>query len=145
MSSYPKPEVTPPASKAWAENLYDWADERLGLSEVVAMARHKMVPQHKHSFWYYWGGISLLCFIVQLLTGVLLLVYYRPGKEAFESVRQITYDVDFGWLVRSAHSWSANLMVFAVFVHMFSVLFMRAYRKPREFGWWSGLVLLGTV
>ena len=122
-----------------------WVDERLGISALVELARHKKVPQHKHSFWYYWGGISLLFFIVQLFTGILLLVYYRPGKEAFESVRQITYDVDFGWLIRSAHSWSANLMVFAVFVHMFSVLFMKAYRKPREFGWWTGLMLLGMV
>jgi quinol-cytochrome oxidoreductase complex cytochrome b subunit len=122
-----------------------WIDERIGLSELIELARHKTVPQHKHSFWYYWGGISLLFFIVQMFTGILLLIYYRPGKEAFESVRQITYDIDFGWLIRSAHSWSANLMVFAVLVHMFSVLFMKAYRKPREFGWWSGLVLLGMV
>jgi cytochrome b6 len=80
-----------------------------------------------------------------MLTGVLLLVYFRPGKEAYESVRQLTYDIDFGWLVRSAHSWSANLMVFAVFVHMFSTFFMKAYQKPREFGWWSGMVLLGIT
>lgn len=122
-----------------------WIDERLGVSALIELARHKSVPQHKHSFWYYWGGISLLFFIVQLFTGILLLSYYRPGKDAYDSVRQITYDVDFGWLVRSAHSWSANLMVFAVFTHMFSVLFMKAYRKPREFGWWSGLMLLGVV
>src|SRR5271165_3037846 len=114
--------------------LYQWADERLGLSELAEFARHKQVPQHQQSFWYYWGGISLLLFVVQLFTGILLLVYYRPGRDAFDSVRQITYDVDFGWLIRSAHSWSANLMVFAVFVHMFSVLFMKAYRSPREFG-----------
>lgn len=125
--------------------LFAWADERLGLSELMAFAAHKTVPQHKHSFWYYWGGISLLFFVVQLFTGILLLVYYRPGKDAFESVRQITYDIDFGWLIRSAHSWSANLMVFAVFVHLFSVYFMKAYRKPREFGWWSGLALLAMV
>ena len=124
MSSFPKPEASGKTSPADA--VYQWADERLGLTDVVALATHKQVPQHKHSFWYYWGGISLLCFIVQLLTGVLLLVYYRPGKEAYESVRQITYDVDFGWLIRSAHSWSANLMVFAIFVHMFSVYFMKA-------------------
>lgn len=122
--------------------IFNWMDERLGLAPLLALARHKTVPQHKHSFWYYWGGISLFLFIVQMLTGILLLVYFRPGKEAFESVRQITYDVDFGWLIRSAHSWSANLMVFAVFAHMFSVFFMKAYRKPREFGWWSGLALL---
>lgn len=134
-SLYPAPKT----------GLYGWIDERLGLSEIVALARHKRVPQHKHSFWYYWGGISLFLFIVQLLTGILLLVYFRPGRDAYESVRQITYDLDFGWLVRSAHSWSANLMVFAIFVHMFSAFFMKAYRNPREFGWWSGLVLLALT
>lgn len=125
--------------------LYRWADERLGLTELAAFARKKTVPQHRYSFWYYWGGISLFFFLVQVLSGVLLLVYYRPGPEAYESVRQITYDIDFGWLVRSAHSWSANLMVLAVFLHMFSTFLMKAYRKPREFGWWSGLVLLALT
>ena len=122
--------------------LYTWIDERLGLTELLEFAKHKVVPQHKHSFWYYWGGISLFLFLVQGITGVLLLVYYRPGPDAFESVRQITYTIHFGWLIRSAHSWSANLMVAAIFVHMFSVFFMKAYRKPREFGWWSGMLLL---
>jgi len=125
--------------------IVDWIDERLDLREVIAHAREKEVPLHKHSFWYYWGGISLFLFLVQLVTGVLLLLYYRPGPEAHDSVRQIVYDIDFGWLVRSAHSWSANLMVLAVFIHMFSVFFMKAYRKPREFGWWSGLALLGLT
>lgn len=122
--------------------VYLWIDERLGLEAMRAFASKKMVPDHAHSFWYYWGGISLFFFLVQLLTGVLLLVYYRPGGDSYDSVRQITYEIDFGWLVRSAHSWSANLMVGAIFVHMFSAFFMKAYRKPREFGWWSGLVLL---
>jgi cytochrome b6 len=142
-SSFPEPNTEPICTARGG--VCKWIDERLGVSELLELARHKTVPQHKHSFWYYWGGVSLLFFIVQLFTGILLLVYYRPGKEAFESVRQITYDIDFGWLIRSAHSWSANLMVFAVFVHMFSVYFMKAYRKPREFGWWSGLMLLGMV
>lgn len=136
-SSFPEPKPARP--------LYDWLDQRLGLEEMVALAKHKMVPQHKYAFWYYWGGISMFFFILQLLTGILLLVYFHPGKDSYESVRQITYDVEFGWLIRSAHSWSANLMVFAVFVHMFSVFFMKAYRKPREFGWWSGLMLLGLT
>jgi len=128
-----------------AGSVYTWVDERLDLSSLIALARHKRVPQHRHSFWYYWGGISLFLFILQLLTGILLLVYYRPGREAYESVRSITYDMDFGWLIRSAHSWSANLMVFAVMVHMFSVFFMKAYKKPREFGWWTGLALFGLT
>lgn len=134
-SSFPEPKT----------GISQWLEDRLSLSELTALARHKTVPQHKYSFWYYWGGISLFLFLVQLLTGILLLVYFRPGKEAYESVRQITYDIEFGWLIRSAHSWSANLMVFAVFVHMFSAFFMKAYRKPREFGWWSGVALLGLT
>ena len=128
-----------------ANPLYDWVDERLGVSEMIAFARHKTVPVHSQSFWYYWGGISLFLFLVQCFTGVLLLVYYRPGAEAYESVRQITFVMHFGWLIRSAHAWSANLMIFSVLVHMFSVYFMKAYRKPREFGWLSGMALLGIA
>lgn len=120
----------------------EYVVERLGLSDILSIASKKTVPQHRHSFWYYWGGISLFCFIVQVFTGILLLVYYRPGPEAYESVRQITYEIHFGWLIRSVHNWSANLFLLSVFVHMFSVFFMKAYRSPREFGWISGLVLL---
>ena len=125
--------------------VYDWVDERLGLSELVAFARHKTVPIHSGSHWYYWGGLSLFFFMVQCLTGVLLLIYYRPGAEAYESVRQITFVMHFGWLIRSIHAWSASLMIFSILVHMFSVFFMKAYRKPREFGWFSGLALLGLA
>ncbi len=120
----------------------EYLNERLGMDQWIAFAKKKTVPAHRHSFWYYWGGISLLGFLVQVVTGVLLLIYYKPGPEAYESVRQITYDIHFGWLIRSAHNWSANLFIFAVFVHMFSVYFMKAYKKPREFGWWSGMLLL---
>ncbi len=128
--------------KAITASIYDWVDQRLGLDDILAFARNKTVPVHAHSFWYYWGGTSLFLFLVQAFTGILLLVYYRPGADAYESVRQITYQMRFGWLIRSAHSWSANLMLFAIFVHMFSVFFMKAYRKPREFGWFSGVALL---
>ena len=125
-----------------AGSIYQWVDERVGLSEAVALARHKTVPVHAQSFWYYWGGISLFLFIIQIFTGILLLVYYRPGADAFESVRQITYVMHFGWLIRSAHAWTANLFIFAIFVHMFSVFFMKAYRNPRELGWLTGIALL---
>jgi cytochrome b6 len=119
-----------------------WLDERLGLGDIVALARQKRIPVHSQSFWYYWGGISLFLFLIQIFTGILLLVYYRPGAEAFESVRQITYVMHFGWLIRSAHSWCANLFMFSILVHMFSVYFMKAYRKPREVGWLTGIGLL---
>jgi len=125
---------------------YRWIDERYGVNALVDYMGHKVVPVHKHSVLYYLGGITLFFFIIQVLTGILLLVYYRPGAEsAYESVRFIISDVSFGWLIRSMHSWSANLMVLAAFLHMFSVYFTHAYRKPRELTWLTGMALLGLV
>jgi cytochrome b6 len=129
---------TPPRPRIAA-----WLDERLGLSTLKEFALHKRVPVHKHTIWYYLGGMTLFCFLVQIVTGIFLLLYYRPTSEAaFESVQFIMTDVPFGWLVRSLHSWSANLMIFFAFVHMFSVFFLRSYRKPRELTWVSGVFLL---
>jgi len=121
----------------------DWLDERFGWAELTAPIRHKKVPIHRLSYWYFLGGITLFLFLIQVCTGILLLLYYRPSaNEAFESVQYITTQVQFGWLVRSIHSWSANLMILTAFAHMFSVLFLRAYRKPRELTWVTGAVLL---
>ena len=93
--------------------------------------------------WYYFGGMTLFLFLVQIGTGILLMLYYRPSAEgAYESVKFIMTQVPFGWLIRSIHSWSANLMVAAAFVHLFSVFFLKAYRAPRELTWVSGFVLL---
>ncbi|HKN36029.1 MAG TPA: cytochrome bc complex cytochrome b subunit [Terriglobales bacterium] len=120
-----------------------WLDERFGWAELIAPLKHKTVPHHKLSYWYFLGGITLFLFVIQVTTGILLLLYYRPSaNEAFESVQYISTQVRFGWLVRSIHSWSANLMIFTAFAHMFSVLFLRAYRKPRELTWLSGALLL---
>jgi cytochrome b6 len=124
----------------------DWLDERFGLAEMLAPLRKKSVPRHRYSYWYYLGGITLFLFFIQVATGMLLLLYYKPSaNEAFESVQYIMTQVKFGWLVRSIHSWAANLMVFTAFAHMFSVLFLKAYRKPRELTWLSGMILLFLV
>lgn len=123
-----------------------WLDRRLHLADLVALAKKKQVPQHRHQFWYYFGGISLYLFLLQVITGILLLVYYSPSEEgAHASVLDIISKVDFGWLVRSVHIWSAHLMVLAVFIHLFSVFFMKAYRRPRELTWLSGILLLALV
>jgi cytochrome b6 len=96
--------------------------------------------------WYYLGGMTLFLFIVQVTTGILLLLYYRPSaEEAYESVQFLMAEVQFGWLVRSIHAWAANLMVFTLFVHLFSVLLLKAYRPPREITWFSGVALMGLA
>src|SRR5512146_1100488 len=120
-----------------------WVDERFGWDDLMRPLRHKTVPIHRLSYWYFLGGMTLFLFGVQVITGMLLLLYYRPSaNEAFESVQYIMTGVQFGWLIRSIHSWSANLMVFMAFAHMFSVFFLRSYRTPRELTWVSGLLLL---
>ena len=127
-------------------NVRNWFYERLEWDDLIAPLRKKTVPLHRLSYWYFLGGITLFLFVIQVLTGILLLLYYRPGaNEAFESVQYIMTQVQFGWLIRSIHSWSANLMVFTAFAHMFSVLFLKAYRKPRELTWISGVILLVLV
>lgn len=132
--------------KALIRPILNWLDERFGTGSVEEFLRHKTVPIHRHTIWYYFGGMTLFLFIVQVLTGILLLLYYRPTPEdAYESVQYIVTQVRFGWLIRSVHSWSANLMVFTAFIHMFSVYFLRAYRKPRELTWISGMFLLFVV
>ena len=123
--------------------MQEWLDERLSVSALSEMARKKEVPVHRYSIWYYFGGMTLFLFVVQVVTGILLLLYYRPSAEnAFESVQFIITEVKFGWLIRSIHSWSANLMIATLFIHLFSVFFLRAYRRPREMTWVSGVVLL---
>lgn len=127
-------------------NLTSWLDERLSIGALAKVASKKEVPLHRHSIWYYFGGMTLFLFTVQVATGILLLLYYRPSSEgAFESVQFIMTEVQFGWLIRSIHSWSANLMIATLFIHMFSVFFLRAYYPPREITWVSGVVLLFIV
>ena len=126
-----------------AENLKLWLDERLATNTLAELASKKEIPLHRQTLWYYFGGMTLFLFTVQVLTGILLLLYYRPSAEnAFESVQFIMTEVKFGWLIRSVHSWSANLLILTLFIHMFSVFFMRAYRRPREMTWVTGVLLL---
>jgi len=123
--------------------LYVWLEERVPLQDIGHFFAKKRVPQHLHTLWYYLGGITLFLFCIQVVTGILLLLYYRPTAEgAFESVQFIMTQVRFGWLIRSIHSWCANLLILSAFVHMFSAFLMKAYRKPRELTWITGFFLL---
>ena len=124
-------------------SLQRWLDDRLGLDALRAPIQKKTVPVHRHSAWYYFGGMTMFFFLVQVGTGILLMLYYRPSAEgAYESVQFLMTEVPFGWLIRSIHSWSGNLMVGTAFVHLFSVFFLKAYRAPRELTWVSGFLLL---
>ena len=123
-----------------------WLDDRIGLSNLRELLSHKTVPLHRFTVFYYLGGMTLFFFLVQVCTGVMLMLYYRPSaEEAFESIEFLVTTVPFGWLVRSIHAWSANLMVFFALIHLLSVYFLKAYRPPRELTWASGVLLLFLI
>ena len=129
--------------KFYDSKIFHWLDERFQISNLIKYIEKKSVPNFRATIWYYFGGIALLLFIVQVVTGILLLMYYKGTEDlAYESVRYIDSKVNFGWLIRSIHSWSANLFILAVFIHMFSVYFFKAFRKPRELTWYTGIALL---
>jgi cytochrome b6 len=124
-------------------SLMTWMDERIDLSGVRHFIAEKGVPVHAQKIWYYLGGMTMFLFGVQIFTGILLLLYYRPSaSEAYESVQFIVTQVEFGWLIRNVHSWSANLLIGLAFAHFFSVFLLKSYRKPRELTWLSGILLL---
>ena len=123
-------------------SIFKWMSERFQIEELLNFVKKKDVPIHKEFVWYYFGGITLFLFVVQVFTGGLLLLYYKPGADtAFESVQHIITKVHYGWLIRSMHSWSANLMVLTAFIHLFSNFLACTYRKPRELTWVTGMFL----
>ena len=107
---------------------------------------HKRLPPHT-SWFHVFGSLSLLLFISQTITGILLLVYYRPTPEAaHKSIQYITADVQFGWLYRQIHAWGASVMILAVVLHMIRTFFWGAYKKPRELTWVTGvLIFIATI
>jgi len=128
--------------KSGWDKLYAWVDERVQLKDLVEFMGKKYVPLHRGSIWYYFGGVSLFLFIIQVVTGILLLLYYKGSETlAYESIQFIVSKVSFGWLIRSIHSWAANLFILAALVHMFSVFFERSYRSPREITWLTGMLM----
>ncbi len=120
-----------------------WLNDRLGASSVLTFLREKEVPQHSHAIWYYTGSSIILFLGIQIVTGVMLALYYNPTiKDANASVVRIMTEIPFGSFIRSIHSWSATFMIALVIVHFLAVTFTKSYRRPREATWMTGVLLL---
>lgn len=110
---------------------------------VRSLVQKKEVPVHRMSWAYYMGGLAMFLFMIQLVTGLLLVFYYEPTvSDAHASVEYITEHVSGGALIRNLHTWSASAMIFAVMVHMLTAFAMKAFAAPREITWISGVLLL---
>ncbi|MBN1343884.1 MAG: cytochrome b N-terminal domain-containing protein [Phycisphaerae bacterium] len=135
-----------------------WVEERTG---VVSLTEHEVLTKNspKHRAWYDYtgcfGGMALVFFLIQILSGMFLLVYYVPHADttfevegvqqtigAFASVHKITSEEPMGWLVRRVHGIGSNFMLICVLIHLLRVLFTGAYKAPRELHWVSGVFLL---
>ena len=126
-------------------NVYDWFQERLEIQAIADDITSKYVPPHVNIF-YCLGGITLTCFIVQVATGFATTFYYRPTvTEAFASVDFIMTEVNFGWLIRSVHRWSASMMVLNMILHVCRVYLTGGFKKPRELTWVTGVALASVT
>jgi menaquinol-cytochrome c reductase cytochrome b subunit len=124
-----------------------WLDERYPFTKAVDEALYQRVPNFANAFYYCFGGMAFILIVFQLLTGVLLSLYYVPDASgnpapAYQSVQFIQNTVYLGWLIRGVHFWSANILIVMVLIHMARVYWTGSYRAPRELNWMVGVVML---
>src|SRR5215471_6797999 len=115
------------------------------LSNVFLHLHPAKINRDAVRYQYTWGmgGITFYLFIVLTFTGVLLMFYYHPSKiQAFRDILYLENDVPFGKLLRNMHRWAAHLMIIAVWLHMFRVFMTGSYKRPREFNWCVGVLLM---
>lgn len=126
----------------------DYLAERFPVEKMnyAAMVKKKEVPVHRLSWGYFMGGLAMFFFMVQVVTGLMLLFYYQPTvSDAHASVEFITNQVPAGALVRNVHAWASSLMIASVLVHLLTAFAMKAFAKPRELTWVTGVALLGIT
>ncbi|OZG72001.1 cytochrome b [Hahella sp. CCB-MM4] len=124
------------------QKIVQWIDERLPVVEAFEKHMSKYYAPKNFNFWYYFGVLSMLVLVNQLLTGIWLTMSYNPTAEgAFASVEYIMRDVEFGWLLRYLHSTGASAFFVVVYLHMFRGLMYGSYQKPRELIWIFGMAI----
>ena len=124
--------------------LGDWLDRRLGWRDVWNAIFLRKIP--KVNWLYTLGSATLFVAVLQMITGILLTIYYVPTPDqAYESVQYITNLLPMGWFIRGLHHWGASAMVVLSVLHMLRVIFYGAYKFPREVTWFTGVVLLLVV
>src|SRR2546422_845396 len=128
-----------------SQKVYDFVDERIDLKTLEAKMMNE--PIKGGSRWaYIFGSCLLFIFIMQAITGMLLMFYYIPSADhAYASTQFIIHEVDYGWFILSYHFWGSSAMVVMVFAHMSQVFLWGAYKNPREMIWLVGLVLFVIV
>ena len=133
-------EISPNA--AIGEKALNWVDNRFPASKLFKEHLSEYYASKNLNFWYIFGALSLLVLVIQIVTGIFLVMHYKPDAAlAFASVEYIMRDVPWGWLVRYMHSTGASAFFLVVYLHMFRGLIYGSYRKPRELIWIFGCAI----
>ena len=133
-------EISPNASTG--EKLLNWVDNRFPLSKMYKEHLSEYYAPKNFNFFYFFGSLAILVLVIQILTGIFLVMHYKPDAAvAFASVEYIMRDVPWGWLIRYMHSTGASAFFIVVYMHMFRGLIYGSYRKPRELVWIFGCAI----
>ncbi len=120
----------------------DWLDYRIPWRKAVRKHLTEYYAPKNFNFWYIFGALSILMFVIQIVSGIFLTMSYNPSAEgAFASVEYIMRDVHYGWLIRYVHSTGASFFFIVVYMHMFRALLYGSYRAPRELIWILGMLI----
>ena len=131
-----------PADAPLGEKLLTWVDNRFPASKLYKEHLSEYYAPKNFNFWYFFGSLALLVLVIQIVTGIFLVMHYKPDANlAFASVEYIMRDVPWGWLVRYMHSTGASAFFVVVYLHMFRGLIYGSYRKPRELVWIFGCAI----
>ncbi|UCG78738.1 MAG: cytochrome bc complex cytochrome b subunit [Nitrospirota bacterium] len=128
------------------DKIKDWIDKRTGLRDIVDSKLRTFKVPDDSGFMSTLGAVALAAFIVQVITGIFLMMYYVPHPDhAFGSIRTINNEVPFGWLFRSIHVVGSNIIIVVAFIHLLRVLARISYKRPREMTWMSGSLMFFII
>jgi len=132
----------PQKDTAHKAGFWGWLNKRLPVAEFINDQLTGYYAPKNFNIWYFFGSLALVVLVVQLLTGIFLTMFYKPGAfTSFDSVEYIMREVDFGWLIRYLHSTGASAFFIVVYLHMFRALLYGSYKPPRELLWLFGMLV----
>src|ERR1700716_920957 len=119
-----------------------WLNKRLPIDEFVRSQLTGYYAPKNFNIWYFFGSLALVVLVLQLVNGIFLTMFYKPGEAtSFDSVEFIMREVNFGWLIRYLHSTGASAFFIVVYLHMFRAFLYGSYRAPRELLWILGMLV----
>ena len=129
-------------SKVSMKGLADWVEYRLPYRDFVRNHLTQYWAPKNFNFWYYFGSLALIVLVIQIVSGILLTMNYKPdAAKAFDSIEYIMRDVNFGWLIRYVHSTGASMFFVVIYLHMLRAMLYGSYRNPRELLWIIGMII----